>query len=451
MIKNHKFWADWLFPIMSLVMFVTLLAAMLSQMNSIGVGSLMSYSSGLLAYAMMLVVTFIGSRPRFIEKHFGMPTMFEVHSVMAIVLCILIAIHVIIQWNGFAALVNFSEMSIVSGTGWVAVIAMLLVMWSGIFSLSGIIVKNNKKLNKFKEKQPRELNLWLHRLAIVSIVFVYFHLWNLPFLKNNTLFIVLLTGYTVLVLGYYFVWKIKLRLLPKYKVVKIERGTPTIWTIEFEPVEGTIPHYNAGEYYWIYFRDGDISREGHPFSTSSAITKRYNNTIEFMIKDAGDWTDSLANIEVGNTAVLEGPHGDMFQPHIQELDESVPYVLLAGGIGLTPLLSIARHEHEIGSQREIHLVWGLSFEEDLFNLEELAEIKKANPNFHVHIIFSNEEVEGYPFGFITNKYLEEVGAAHYLDGHFFVCGPAPMIDATKRLLDNGNVRYEQRHIDDFGF
>ena len=78
-------------------------------------------------------------------------------------------------------------------------------------------------------------------------------------------------------------------------------------------------------------------------------------------------------------------------------------------------------------------------------------MQKANPNFHVHIIFSNEEVEGYPFGFITNDYLAEVGADHYIEGHFFVCGPELMINATKNILDYGNVPYDQRHIDDFGF
>ena len=446
--SNKKFWSDWLFPVISLVIFAGLLAAMLLQMSSIPVASLISYSTGLLAYSMMLTVTFIGSRPRFIEKHFGMPSMFEVHGIMSIVLSFFVLIHVIIQWNGIQSI---SEMSTVSQTGWVAVIALFLVMYTGIFSLSGIFVKHNRKLLTFKEKNNREVSLWLHRLAIVSVIFVYFHLFNLPFLVNNMPFMVILTGTTVYVLGYYAVWKIKVKFLPKYQVKSIYRGTPTIWTMELEPVEGKIPTYNPGEYYWIYFEDGDISREGHPFSTSSSITNRYNNSIEFMIKDAGDWTESLKNIKPGNKARLEGPHGDMYQPHIQALDESVPFVLLAGGIGLTPMLSIARHEREIGSQREIHLVWGLSWEEDLFMLEELEEMQKENPNFHVHIIFSNEEVEGYPFGFISNEYLEEVGAAPYIDGHFFVCGPAPMIDATKRILNHANVPHDQRHIDDFGF
>lgn len=447
---EKKFWADWTFPLISLVMFTLLLAAMLSQMPSITVGSLISFSSGLLAYTMMLTVTFMGSRPRFLEKHFGMPQMFEVHGVMSVVLAFLILIHVIIQWNGFQSI---AEMSLVSQTGWVAVIALLIVIYTGIFSLSEIFVQYNKTLNVYKNKHNRELNLWLHRLAIVSIIFVYFHLYALPFLSNNTIFMVLLNIFTIYVLGYWAIWKIKILTLPKYEVTKLYRGTPTIWVLEVTPVKGQIPQFHGGEYFWIYFRDGaNISKEGHPFSTSSAITDRYSNSIEFMIKDAGDWTESLKNINVGDKLVLEGPHGDMLPPHIQETDEeTVPFILLAGGIGLTPMLSILRQEHQRGSQREMHLVWGLSIEEDLFMLDELDEMKAANPNLHVHVIFSWDEVEGYAHGFITNEYLESVGAAPYHYGHFFVCGPGPMIDATKRIFDHGNVPYDHRHIDDFRF
>src|SRR5699024_4832937 len=170
--SNKKFWSDWLFPVISLVMFASLLATMLLQMQSIPVGSLISYSTGLLAYAMMLTVTFIGSRPRFIEKNFVLPSMFEVHRIMSIVISFFVLIHVFIQWNGIKGI---SEMSTVSQTGWVAVIALFLVMYTGIFSLSGIFVKHNRKMLEFKEKRNRELNLWLHRLAIVSVIFVYLH------------------------------------------------------------------------------------------------------------------------------------------------------------------------------------------------------------------------------------------------------------------------------------
>ena len=78
-----------------------------------------------------------------------------------------------------------------------------------------------------------------------------------------------------------------------------------------------------------------------------------------------------------------------FPDEVQESED--PFVLLAGGIGLTPNLSILRHEHEKNSNRRIHLVWGLAIEEDMFMIEEFGTMKAANPNFSYDIIFSNQE------------------------------------------------------------
>jgi len=447
--NKKMFWSDWLFPTISLVLFATLLGAMVASMDSINVSTLISFSTGLLAYTMMLTVTFIGSRPQYLEKKFGMPEMYEIHAIMSVVLSILIVIHVFIQWNGLQWIDTMSDVSLV---GWIGVISLIIVMFTGIFSLSGIYVDNSKFFSKLKGKLNREVNLWLHRFSIVAVVAIYFHLYFLPFLNDNTLFMILLNVYTIATLGYYVFWKFEIFFSRRYKVIDIYRATPTIWTVEFEPVKGTLKEYTPGDYFFIRFKRANITGEGHPFSTSSAITQRYNNSLEFMIKEAGDWTSSLKNIKVGDIATFEGPYGSFLPENVEQSpEEEVPFVLIGGGIGITPILSILRHEVEKNSQREIHCVWGLSFEEDMFLLDEFEEIKKQNPNFHLHIIFSNEKVEGYPHGFITNEYLEEVGADKYTYGHFFVCGPTPMLEATEKVLENGNVSDDQIHLDDFGF
>ncbi|MBZ6526162.1 hypothetical protein HYQ40_00135 [Aerococcaceae bacterium DSM 111021] len=439
---------DWLFPGISLIMFASLLGAILIDSNSMGVPQLVSYSSGLLAYTMMLTVTFMGSRPRFIEKYFGMPEMYEIHALMGVVLSIMGVIHIAIQWNGFQWI---TDMSIVSQTGFLAVFSLIIVMFTGIFSLSGIFIDRNPTLRRWKESVfNREISLWLHRFSIVAIIAIYFHLFLLPFLNENTLFMTLLTSYTVLILSYYSFWKIKIFMSPKFVLKNIKQGTPSLWVLEFEPKKGSIKSYVPGDYFFIRFQNSDITTEGHPFSASSAITSNYPNSIEFMIKEAGDWTGSLKNVNIGDIATLEGPYGNFFPDKVKESD--APFILLAGGIGLTPNLSILRHQHENNSQRKIQLVWGLALEEDMFMLDELEAIKSANPNFSYHIIFSNEEVEGYPHGFISHEYLEEIGVSPlYQSAKFFVCGPPAMLNASKNLLDNHNVPDDNIYLDEFGF
>lgn len=85
-------------------------------------------------------------------------------------------------------------------------------------------------------------------------------------------------------------------------------------------------------------------------------------------------------------------------------------------------------------------------------IEEFETMKAANQNFSYDIIFSNQEVEGFPHGFITHEYLEELGVSSlYQSAKFFVCGPPPMLNASKTLLDNQNVPDDHIYLDEFGF
>src|SRR5690625_2673059 len=134
--------------------------------------------------------------------------MYEFHAIMSVVLSILSVIHVFIQWNGLQWIDTMSDVSLV---GWIGVISLIIVMFTGIFSLSGIYVDNSKFFSKLKGKLNREVNLWLHRFSIVAVVAIYFHLYFLPFLNDNTLFMILLNVYTIATLGYYVFWKFEIR------------------------------------------------------------------------------------------------------------------------------------------------------------------------------------------------------------------------------------------------
>lgn len=439
----------WFFPVLSVVIFGTLLWAMLLSWSPGSAQGFLSFASGLLAYSMMLTVVLISVRPKKIEHQLALPEIYTIHGWMSMTLFAAIVVHVFIQWNGLGNIFS-GEMSTVSLWGFIGVLFLVIVMLTGIFVLSNTFIKRSRKLMQLKETYfKRERHLWLHRLAILSVAAIYLHMFNLGFLASNTVFMALLTGYTVIVLGWYFIYKIRLARLPRYKVHSITKPTPTLYEIDLMPADGSMMDYKAGQYAFLRFVGSDVSSESHPFSFTSAPT--HNQThVQVMIKEAGDFTNTLDKVKLGDELTLEGPYGNYF-PREAALSDT-PMVLLSGGIGMTPNLSILRHEIAEKTDRKIHFVWGLALGDDLMLIDEFEEIEKEHPNFSYHMIFSNEEVAGYSYGFITYEYLNEIGVGELYDtANFYICGPAPMINAAKKILKENNVPDENVYLEEFAF
>lgn len=81
-----------------------------------------------------------------------------------------------------------------------------------------------------------------------------------------------------------------------------------------------------------------LPRQSHPFSISSVPEKE--GRLVLTIKQNGDYTAQIPNLKAGDKAVLEGPYGHFYMQYDTEAD--APLVFLAGGIGVTPLMSIIR-------------------------------------------------------------------------------------------------------------
>lgn len=438
---------EWLFPLMSFVIFGTLFAALLAGYQTILLKTLISYAVGLLAYALMLTVLFLSSRPRWIEQKMGLPNMYEIHGYLTIIVMILIAIHVALQWTGQW----FSRMSVISQTGYIAVVCMVLVFISGFFSLSSLFIARFPSLLRLKEHVfNRELMLWMQRGSLIAIVAVYVHIVLIPYLQSNLLFIGLLTFYTLVAIGYYARWKWQLAHLPDYQLVSKHRPTSETWRLTFRPKTGGLLSYRPGYYFFIRFKTDTMTREAHPFSVSSAITYQNSDEVEFIIKEVGDWTGDLAEVTLGSLATLEGPYGNFYPSQVEKINH--PLVLIAGGIGITPLLSILRFEHNRQTGRKIDLIWGVNRLDDLFAIDEFNQMRASNPNFRYHIILSGEKVDGYAHGFVDETYLNKIGLSDsWQQSSFHVCGPAPMLTAMKNLLANKDVPSEVIYIDDFSF
>ena len=193
-----KKWLKWFFPSLATIMFLSLLIALLQDYVPETGEIFFSTTTGTLSYCIMLTLVLISVRPKGLEKKLGLTKMYEIHAWMAIALPITLFIHVFIRWSGWDRIVvlNISTTSLL---GYVGLITLFLVMITGIFVLSDTLIKKSKKLMDLKQNfYKRNRHLWIHRLAIVSIIAIHFHVYNVIYLRHNIPFRFLITLYTVL-------------------------------------------------------------------------------------------------------------------------------------------------------------------------------------------------------------------------------------------------------------
>ncbi len=126
---------------------------------------------------------------------------------------------------------------------------------------------------------------------------------------------------------------------------------------------------------------------------------------------------------VGDTLTFTGPNGSFF---LRETDR--PVLLLAGGTGLAPVLSMLRAMRRAPSTRTAHLIYGVSTDEDLVALDEIDSIAAHLGGFTwEHCVSDPEstaEHKGYVTGLIEPEHLHDGDVAVYL------CGPPPMVEAV---------------------
>lgn len=175
-------------------------------------------------------------------------------------------------------------------------------------------------------------------------------------------------------------------------------------------------------------RDGGVDTRSYSFSCVQGSSE-----LEFLIKliDGGLMSSWLSRAQVGDAVSFTGPHGSFF---LREAER--PALLLAGGTGLAPVLAILRTLRESGSDRRVHLIYGVSTDDDLVCLDVLRDLESSLTNFTWDYCVSDPASSaphtGYVTGLIEDRHLNDGDVAVYL------CGPPPMVEAVRtHFADRG--------------
>ena len=211
---------------------------------------------------------------------------------------------------------------------------------------------------------------------------------------------------------------------------QIER-TPASVSYRFKMPEGF--NFTAGQYMLVDLGDKLV----HPLSLSDC--QEETAFIEFTKRMTGSpYCRRLESLTKGETIIVKGPAGKFY---VEESDSTL--VLIAGGIGITPIRSIMKSlEKKQGPPGRVILIYGNQNREDIAFREELEDLKLDDYRL-VHVLADTTGMENAYKGFINADILAKE-VPEIKNAHVMISGPPAMVEAIKKALAQINVA--ENHI-----
>jgi len=156
------------------------------------------------------------------------------------------------------------------------------------------------------------------------------------------------------------------------------------------------------------------------------------------------------HVQEGTRLLVKAPSGRF---HLMA-EEPLPIVLVGGGIGITPMLSILNTVMSSGTSREIWLYYGVRNGAEHVMKEHLESLRKAHPNFHLHVCYScpaEGEVEGVDYhhrGRIDLQLLRST--LKLMRYQYYICGPRQMMETLIPALAEWGVATDEIYYEAFG-
>jgi len=257
-----------------------------------------------------------------------------------------------------------------------------------------------------------------------------------------------------------------------YRVTELRQERGDSWTLALEPeqprrIAGRITGgmtcamaFMPGQFAWLVLRASPWHVKEHPFSISSSAARQ--DRLEFTIKELGDFTRTVKEMQVGERAYLDGPYG-IFSTDLHS--DAAGFVFIAGGVGAAPIISMLRTLADRHDPRPLWFIYANNRWQDVIFREELELLKTRLQLTLVHVLTElPPELPPEPptgpatgpatdwqgeSGFITPQLLQKTLPPDAQKFEYFLCGPRPMSNAVHQGLKILQVPLNQIHFELF--
>jgi ferredoxin-NADP reductase len=206
--------------------------------------------------------------------------------------------------------------------------------------------------------------------------------------------------------------------------------------------ERTRFHFKAGQFIWMTLAPNRPPFHDHPFSIASAPTDLPR--LRLVIRESGDCTNNFGRIEPGTQVAIDGPHGSFVLP-----DGKAPVIMIAGGVGIAPLLGMLEEAAANENLRSFRLLYAARNPAVLAGLKRLKELQSHLDLALYCLVDAGAKGPDHSLGPMRRGHvLELLGGVQVKEVTALVCGPTSMMEfATDALLAAGvpakHIGYER--------
>ena len=403
-------------------------------------------------YARQFVVT---TRNPWLEWFTAQDRRIILHMLSAVGLLMIVVVH-----TSFGNEKHASEIQAAVG-GTADTIFLWATLFSGLF-FSNYFIRFLPVLIPYRDKisavfkLTHERCLLFHYVMPVGMAILLFHILLLPG-QRLVIFKTCMAMIACSALFFFLYHKIvvpKMMQRHPWKVAKVIQESDSVVTLYFDPPPGKKLKHNAGQFCYIRLLNSSLPEQSHPFTISSGPEEE---RVSITVKQLGDFTARLKEISTKDLVCIDGAYGKF--SYTQVPSQHI-LVFIAGGIGITPMLSMLKDLSIKDSNRKVILVWGARRETDLIRLTEIRKLSKQMKNFIFEPVLSRSPQWKGQKGHIDKTLLIQVLKNHRCDTdlfnrssgcEFFICGPAPMKSSVLQVLKENKISNHRVHTEKFTF
>jgi predicted ferric reductase len=372
----------------------------------------------------------LSTRLRFLERIFGgLDKVYLVHGVVGGTALILVLSHPV-----FLTLRYFpSQIALAAKTTFLSPHIAVYFGLAAIIGFAGLIfITLFSKIKYHKWKYTHQFLALVFAFAVTHALLVKGSV-STDYIFNGYYFYIGIIG-AIGVGAFLYTFFIKEKMIKDapYKILRVVPKKET-WEIELAPEKEPLK-YESGQFIFVRFYNDKIPEESHPFSIASETG---SGNIKIIVKSLGDFTQKLIHLKPGDKVLVEGPYGKFHFKNKKMKDQ----VWLAGGIGITPFLGMAK-DLKNSDEFNAHLIHSVKNDDEFVESDALLLLSENLKNFRY------TQWDTAKRNFINADEVEKI-SGELKEKDFFLCGPEAFKDAlTKQLISKG-VKKENIHEEAF--